>query len=833
MKAFLSHSSRDKGIVEQVAEDLGSANCQLDSATFERGVMNTKAIQQALGQCSVFVLFLSRDAIASGMVKFEAALAQELVGIGLIEKFLVICLDDDAFRAAPNEWKIYNFVRKVSSVHAISRLVQSALMIASLQSARMATPFVGRTKELTDIKERLIDPIAPQPKGLFVSGNAGIGRRTFARKLFGDVYPSVNPIFPEIYVEPLDGYEEIFRKVYHVIAPIATLSAYRARVLGFSIAKAEEKASQIAQLIETLISSREALVIHDHGGLLEDNGRMQPHMAAIIDKVQSKLRPAMIFTSERTVPRRNRPDPNSLVYAPLPSLERKDIRQLAAFLLRDAGMSYSEDQLQQIIELSDGHPFNVIFIIQAAKQYTLNVFLADPSELTQWKRSRSSVFLQKITFTPLEHTILTALANFSSLDFDTLVQATGSGLQDIGVAMMRLMDLHIVEAKSDAYLVAPPLRMAVERDARFRGTDQELRDIVRRVGALLNVYDEDSEISLSLINAGILAQLQEEEKVTELFSAFLLPSHSVWLARRHYDATDYSESIRFAKAALQGHDRLSPAGVVEACRCLCLAGTRLGQETVYEEGISILNRNSNDQWASSNLSFLMGFHARLHGKLPEAESHFRKAYEDSPRNYSAARELASICVLRGDMTAAEQFARQALSKAPDNRYVLDIMLTILIKRGLTENKLEIESLFERLKNVGDEEGHSFYTTRRAEYALRQGQPSEASKLIDEAKVKTPNNFGVRALRFEIYLDLGNKSVANDELSALEAMVLRNTAGERQSNWRPLLEMKARYLTSIGSFEEAKKLYRTAGVFTPAETRNAIKDIEIEQSFRRR
>jgi hypothetical protein len=150
-------------------------------------------------------------------------------------------------------------------VHAISRLIQSALMMASLQSAKTATPFVGRTKELTEIKERLIDPTAPQPKCLFVSGNAGIGRRTFARKLFGDVYPSVNPIFPEIYIEPLGGYEEIFRKVYQVIAPIATLSAYRTRVVAFSIAKPEEKANQIAQLIETLITSREAFVIHDHG----------------------------------------------------------------------------------------------------------------------------------------------------------------------------------------------------------------------------------------------------------------------------------------------------------------------------------------------------------------------------------------------------------------------------------------------------------------------------------------------------------------------------------------------------------------------------------------
>jgi len=63
------------------------------------------------------------------------------------------------------------------------------------------------------------------------------------------------------------------------------------------------------------------------------------------------------------------------------------------------------------------------------------------------------------------------------------------------------------------------------------------------------------------------------------------------------------------------------------------------------------------------------------------------------------------------------------------------------------------------------------------------------------------------------------------------MVQRNTTGERHTYWCPLFEMKARYFTSIGSFEDAKNLYRTAGVFTPDETRKAIKDIEVEQAYR--
>jgi hypothetical protein len=36
MKAFLSYSSRDKEVVEQIAQLLGGANVELDSVTFDR-----------------------------------------------------------------------------------------------------------------------------------------------------------------------------------------------------------------------------------------------------------------------------------------------------------------------------------------------------------------------------------------------------------------------------------------------------------------------------------------------------------------------------------------------------------------------------------------------------------------------------------------------------------------------------------------------------------------------------------------------------------------------------------------------------------------------------
>jgi TIR domain len=77
MKAFLSHSSRDKAIITAVADELGAANVELDSETFDRGIINIAAIQEALKRSNLYVLFLTKDALASGAVRYEAILAQE------------------------------------------------------------------------------------------------------------------------------------------------------------------------------------------------------------------------------------------------------------------------------------------------------------------------------------------------------------------------------------------------------------------------------------------------------------------------------------------------------------------------------------------------------------------------------------------------------------------------------------------------------------------------------------------------------------------------------------------------------------------------------------
>ena len=829
MKAFLSHSSRDKALVEEVAERLGLDYVELDSQTFDAGLLNTEVIREALKRSSVFVLFLTTHAIDSDYVRFEALLAREFVAHGLLSRFVVVCLDANAFSLADERWKDFSFVRHLSAAQSIARYIQGTLIAHHATVDSKHQPYIERSKELNELNRALIQPRMRSPRALYISGHAGIGRRTFARRFYFDRYPAVNQVFAEIQVDTLDGYDEIFRKICGELAPSWPLRQFRMRLSAFEIANDDEKASQIASLFDQLVDNREAIFVRDGGGLLDRDGALQIPLRRVFAKIRRRAHPTIIFIAQRMMPRRQRGDLD-IVFCALSSLDKEQIRQLAAFLMVDEGVTYSDDDLDNIVALCDGHPFNVRLLVSHAKEYTLAVALADPAELLRWKEKRGRAFLREIQFSQEEMLVIGALRDFKVLDLDTIQRLLQGSLKETAAALTHLIDLHVVEVKADTYAVAPPLLVAVQRDRRFDLSGETRREVLNVVSETLHTRSEDDQITLSMIDAGILANLKKNSSVPEHFSAFLLPSHQVWYARRHYDERMWKECARLVGEALEGASRLSPAGKVEACRLLCLASARMNNQDEFDEGIKKLRGWANDSYDRSNVHFLLGFNSRLDGNLPQAEVYFRRALDEHERNFSALREISGICLIREDLEEAERFARRAYDTASDNAYILDILLGVLIAKHSGPID-EMEYLFEELRVAGEEVKRSFYETRRAQFEVKYGSQHKACELIDRAVNQTPNIFGVRALRAEIYLEAGIVGVVRDEIELMRGVVYQAEMGERRSNVRRFLEIECSYLVVIGEYERAREIYGNRRVFTEDEARAHIRQIDYEEGIR--
>ncbi len=659
--------------------------------------------------------------------------------------------------------------------------------------------------------------------------------RSLARNFFSSQHPSVISTLPTVTVNEFSGLDELFRSVLSGIRPSMTAREFITRNTTFEASDRNNKIRQISQLLNSLLSSNEATFIIDDGGVLDDAGALQSEIDDIVSNLETRPHPPVIFIAPRMIPEKHRRREKDISYLSLRSLRPEYSKRLMQRLLRDKDISVATDQLDNLVDLTDGHPFNFYKIIEEVSALGTDAFLADSAGFIDWKHRQSSQYISRINLSDQDIVILGVLNIVPEVDFGAICDATSIKASEVSEALSKLSDLHVVEAKNATFKISPALRIAVERDKRIGLLGPSRARAVEAIAASLSVRLEEGTASIVLANAAVISALETGKTLPQIINALLLPSHYVWLSKRKYDERAFEECIRLATEALKGRARLSTGGTIAACRFKCLAAARTGRSGDFKDGMEILQSVAVSDFARSNVYFLIGFEARLNGRLPIAEDNFRKSFDLSPGNTSASRELAAVCLARGNLDEAERYARVAYSQAPTNPYFLDILISTLIRKygNKIEYRVDIERLFDDLEAVGDEDGRSFYTTRKAEFELLWGDKMEALRLIDEAILKTPHIFEARRIRAKIKIKVRDFNGANSDIRWMNDRVYKNDNFERRTNYRDFIEVKAEYLTEVGEFGEAKSIYDDRNVFSNEERLEAVRLIEIAQAYKRK
>ncbi len=728
--------------------------------------------------------------------------------------------------------RFFNIVRKGLQPENTALLIQGHLISAAERTAAYSHPFIGREDELLDLERQISDHKRPPSRAIYISGNFGAGRRTIAQKFYEHQFPNVGRSFPMISLDPFAGLEELYRKILATLRPTITASALLTRIQSFSIAPVEEKRRLIAQLINSLLPANEAAFLIDKGGVLTDAGELTVELNEVISHIEARPHPPAIIIAPRMVPMKLRRRENDISYLAVRSLKRNSAERIIGRLLKDRSVKVTDDGMNELIKLSDCHPFNIYRMIDEIAERGIAAFLADPRDFIDWKHRQSSEYLSKINFGEHDALMLGLLKQMPELDFAAIVEALELNAAKVSDDLRRLSDLHIIESSGDSFSVSPALQVAVERDRRFRLSKEVQQAAMKSLAKSLVIRLEEGTAAITLIDAAILSSIDSGETQSDFTAAFLLPSHYVWIAKRQYDQRHWHESIRFAAEALKGGARLSSEGFVAACRYQCLAAARLGEQQIFDEGIAKLTGAAKTDWAKSNIAFLKGINLRFKGNLPQAETLFRESYALSPGNLHAARELAEVCLARDNLNEAELFAREAHSHGPANPYLVDTLISVLVrKHGRSAKHIsEINDLFDILESVGDQGGRSFFTTRKAEFEYLWGNNKEAARLVEDAISKTPTIFEPRRLHALIMLKDGNKAKAFETIKLMHEMVNARNPDERRSNFRAYLETNAQYLVETSRYREAKEIYDDPAIFTDEERKKAIRDIEITEAF---
>jgi TIR domain len=211
MKAFLSHSSKDKTFVTRVANQLGPLQCEYDEYTFE-STLNTVAIRRALKRCSLFVLFLSANSIQSTFIDEELRAALEGRAKGLIKQILIFSLDLTSYKALPEWLREINVVQRMSNYKACGRKIQATLTALDSETTKTELTYLGREEEEKALRKALTAAPGIAPIALHVVGHYGIGRRTFLRNSLSRNYPKLFSVFIEIPLHRYEGADELYRR---------------------------------------------------------------------------------------------------------------------------------------------------------------------------------------------------------------------------------------------------------------------------------------------------------------------------------------------------------------------------------------------------------------------------------------------------------------------------------------------------------------------------------------------------------------------------------------------------------------------------------------------
>lgn len=771
-RAFLSHSSKDKGLVDPIFRQLGAANVHYDSATFEHGNSSASEIFDSIKQTNIFVLFVSRHSLASPWVKTELSLGQHHLSAGEISKILVFLLDDTPSQDLPEWLRIYVY-RRTATPGVIVSVIRSALLDIALQSNPSLSFFVGRDKETAAIKEALSSLTDSAPTVLFIGGNDGIGRRTLARHAIGDIHQELIKLPIEITLADEEGPVELYRALLNQTEHLS-LDGASARLDAFAALPQEDQSAACAAIIEELSSQNHLLLLRGKDALVDDGGLISSWLTGVLARLKHSPWPKLVIISRRLItPSKRNKYPNTF-FVQTNSLDYQESKRLLSIWMKHLGLRIDNILVDDICQHVTGHPRNIQIAARYAAELGIARLRTERVEFLETLRQQSKIIIDGLKLHAEREHLLALFAEYEYLSADDLLAATNFQSEDVlSSSIGYLQDHGIVESDGTYIRLAPYLPVVLSRhiwssEAR-RFVDDCRARLIKRISSLSTT----DEIDISTIDSSILSALHEDPNATSpLLNRCLLPSHLLRVARSFYDAQEYSTAIQLSKRAYDGRGKLTYPAQIEALRLWCLAAVRVIRgELELDDGIARLSTHK-DQLAQRNLNFIKGFKARYDGQLEPAEAYFRAAYKlRGERNFHILRELSQLCRLKDDFIEAESFARAAFKIADRNPFVIDGLLEILIERNrdnvrYLETDSELERLFNSLEETARYENRSFYESRRAQYYGVLRDASRALEWSRRAVDTTPKHIPVLLTLARIELDIGETRDARNTIEKI-------------------------------------------------------------------
>lgn len=663
MRAFISHSSKDKNFVDRLASELGRLYCVYDSFSFETGIEFKESIRRGFDNSNIFVLLASQNSLSSVWVNFEIEEAEYRLIQGALNQSLVYLIDDKTTVADIPKWLTKSKVTYQTVPQVIARDVKYHL--TNLLQNKQRSFFIGRTKQAEELESKLlpVDGSNP-PKVVFVSGLSGIGRRSF-------IYNTVPRLlqfhkFVEFRIQEGDNLQDLAIRIADRVELYSSFDDFKLLASEIQSLSDEKACKRIISNLQKIEANGEAPIFYDEGGMLDRDGLVQPFIRDLIQICSEDPSLYLFFVLNR------RPSYTSYPSFPvinIPSLEPRETKRLISLHAERSDIMISPTDISELAEYVDGYPPAVNYAIQEAKLYGIDRLLNDKSGISFFLTTAFIKTINDANLSDPEKEILPILAVYSPLPLSVISDVIGISTQNLSACIVQLIDKSLIVCDDAGYYrISDPVKSAVNKTFGFLSLNYH-EAIAKSLFIFLRDADTRQKVDLSsvLFRSARLANNQNISK-----SAFHLVSDLINLTETLYHSRKYKESIEMAKLALQER-RDNPFAREYLIRAL-IQEERWSEA---EEEIEIYSNNAN----LYDVYYFKGFLYRKKGENKKALEAYLESINHGKKGAAVSRELAWCYYIDENYDLAKKHILDAINKNPDDKYLIDIWAKIATTLG--------------------------------------------------------------------------------------------------------------------------------------------------------
>ena len=738
IKAFISHSSKQKPFALELVEQLGRDYCRIDCFDLQPAYKTIDEIYRAIDTSTIFVLLVSKESLESTWVQEEIRYAKSKLKSDEMDRFWPYLIDSSISLSDCPEWMVkdecFN-LKQFKSPYVLARDIEQKfrrIIWAGNNKLRMLeTMMVGRNADISKFEDKFQSIHGMNLKALLISGRKGVGKDTFAKQCMYKVgFPQETEPY-RISTKPHENVENF------IVYLNMILRRYDDAAIEEILSKAPKvKSHEAVLMLNELYETRTVLFVDDNLSLVLPSRDLAEWVVDILDDKDLNNQLGMFVMSPKI--------PNSYIESKHPQVAHIQLQPL-------------DKKDRQKLFVNCIRVYNLNGISQSDVDFFVDRLLQSPSQIIQVAEA-----LSNNTPMPLVKRDIGSIIEQGDLSIKPILDRFNEEEQRYLLIIMSRMDFisyelleaifeeRIIETMNTIYdMMEYGIISSFGPTSQFFRLDHYVSDYIRRCHF---VMPDDWENSVAEVLEKRIATSVSITEDTSLYlynlkqqlitgkgnnTDYLIPSVVVTSVMEVYNDKNYTLVVTICDNVLNGVHPFYDDILREIRYWLCLALCRLQDERFFEE-VKVME--GADYW------FLCGFYNRIGEQFREAELCYRKALKDAPNLQRAKRELVTSLLAQNHFENALTLAKENYEHDPDNSYQIHGYFRCLVrKRQINRDEIKkLKELLEAMRTNYSDRHEEMFAAMNIEYSayILHKTPSEMLEIINEAKVRFPDSLNI-------------------------------------------------------------------------------------------